>query len=132
MIKDGILNAQLANVLASLGHRDTIVVSDAGLPIPQGVEKVDLAWKANEPRYIGVLQEILKNIVVEKAIFAKELKTVSPEMHKEILAVLPEGLEIEYIDHADLKEMTKSSKAIIRTGEFTPYPSVILVSGCAY
>lgn len=132
MLKGGILNPQIAKVLADTGHMDTIVVSDAGLPMPKGVERIDLAWKPNEPGYIEVLEEVLKHIVVEKAILAEELKTVSPDMHKEILKTLPEGLDIEYVEHVDLKEKTKESRAIIRTGEFTPYPSVILVAGCAY
>jgi len=132
MLKTGILNPQISNVLASTGHKDMIVVSDAGLPIPLGVERIDLAWKPNEPSYLEVLKEILKYIVVEKAILAEELKTVSPEMYKEILKVLPHDIEIEYVQHIELKEKTKSARAIIRTGEFTPYPSVILVAGCAY
>jgi D-ribose pyranase len=132
MLKTGILNPQISNVLASIGHKDMIVVSDAGLPIPSGVERIDLAWKPNEPGYLEVLKEILKYIVVEKAILAEELKTVSPEIYTEILKVLPSNIEIEYVQHVELKEKTKSAKAIIRTGEFTPYPSVILVSGCAY
>ncbi|HEY8805657.1 MAG TPA: D-ribose pyranase [Clostridium sp.] len=132
MLKTGILNPQISNVLSSLGHMDMIVVSDAGLPIPTGVERIDLAWRPNEPRYLEVLKEILKYIVVEKAILAEELKTVSPEIHAEILKALPSNIEIEYVPHTELKDKTKFVKAIIRTGEFTPYPSVILVSGCAY
>ena len=131
MLKGGILNPQIAKVLADTGHMDTIVVSDAGLPMPLNVERIDLAWKPNEPRYLPVLDEIMSGIVVEKAILAEELKTVSPEMHKEILKRL-EGIEVEYVEHVQLKEMTKSARAIIRTGEFTPYPSIILVAGCAY
>lgn len=132
MLKGGILNPQLAKVFADTGHKDTLVVADAGLPVPKNVERIDLAWKPNEPGYIEVLDEMLKHIIVEKAILAKELKTVSPKMHNEILKTLPEDLEIEYVDHIDLKEQTKNSRAIVRTGEFTPYPSVILVAGCAY
>lgn len=132
MLKGGILNPQIAKILADTGHMDTLVVADAGLPIPKNVERVDLAWKPNEPGYIEVLEEILKHIVVEKAILAKELKIVSPDMHKEILATLPQELPVEYVEHVELKEQTKEARAIIRTGEFTPYPSVILVAGCAY
>lgn len=132
MLKTGILNPQIANVLASTGHKDMIVVSDAGLPMPLGVERIDLAWKPNEPRYLDVLEEILKYMVIEKVILAEELKTVSPEMHKEILKLLPTDMEIEYVPHVKFKNTTKESRAIIRTGEFTPYPSIILVAGCAY
>lgn len=132
MLKGGILNPQIAKILADIGHMDTLVVSDAGLPIPGHVERVDLAWKPNEPGYIEVLSEILKHIVVEKAILAKELKTVSPDMHNEIIQTLPKDLPIEYVEHIELKEKTKDTRAVIRTGEFTPYPSIILVAGCAY
>jgi D-ribose pyranase len=132
MLKGGILNPQMANVFASTGHMDLLVVSDAGLPMPKGVERIDLAWKPNEPRYLDVLEEVFKHVVVEKVILAEELKTVSPDMHKSILALLPEGMEIEYVPHVIFKETTKEARAIIRTGEFTPYPSIILVAGCAY
>ncbi len=131
MLKGGILNPQIARVLAELGHKDTLVVSDAGLPMPESTERIDLAWKPGEPAYLPVLDEILKNMVVEKAFLAEEIKTVSPDFHKEILKRLA-GIELEYVEHIQLKEMTKSSRAIIRTGEFTPYPSVVLVSSCAY
>ncbi|WP_113672334.1 D-ribose pyranase [Vallitalea guaymasensis] len=132
MLKGGILNPQMANLLAELGHKDTIVVSDAGLPMPLEVERVDLAWKPNEPRYLDVLKEVLKSLVVEKIILAEELKTVSPDMHKEIIDLFPKDMEIEYVPHVMFKEKTKEARGIIRTGEFTPYPSIILVSGCAY
>lgn len=132
MLKTGILNPQIANVFASLGHKDALVVSDAGLPMPFGVERIDLAWKPDEPKYLDVLEETLKHIVVEKVVLAEELKTISPDMHKKILALLPDNMEIEYVPHVQLKEITKSARAIIRTGEFTPYPSIVLIAGCAY
>lgn len=132
MLKGGILNPQIAKVLAETGHKDALVVCDAGLPVPEGVERIDLAWKPGEPGYLEVLEEVLKYIVVEKAYLAEELKTVSPEMHERILRTLPEGLPVEYVPHAELKRKTEKAKAIIRTGEFTPYPSVVLVAGCAY
>lgn len=132
MLKGGILNPQIANLLAEMGHKDMIVVSDAGLPMPKDVERIDLAWKPNEPRYLDVLKEVLKSLVVEKVILAEELKTVSPHMHKDIISLFDEDVEIEYVPHTKFKEKTKEAKGIIRTGEFTPYPSIILVSGCAY
>lgn len=131
MLKGGILNPEIACALASLGHKDTLIVCDAGLPIPSGVKRIDLAWKANEPRYLDVLEEMLGHIVVEEAILAKELIEISPDMHKKILSVLG-SIPIKYVEHTMLKEQSKTASAIIRTGEFTPYPSVILVCGCAY
>lgn len=39
------LNSSIAKVLADLGHTDTIVISDCGLPVPAGVQK--LIWHLN-------------------------------------------------------------------------------------
>jgi D-ribose pyranase len=132
MLKGGILNPQLAHVLACTGHTDMLVVTDAGLPLPLEVERVDLAWKPFEPGFIEVLEEVLKYTVVEKAFLAEEVKTKSPDMHKKILATLPAGLPVEYVPHVELKKKTHGARAMIRTGEFTPYANVILVAGCAY
>lgn len=132
MLKGGILHPQLAHVLANQRHMDTLVIGDAGLPIPKGVERVDLGWRPGDPKYLDVLEEILKYIVVEKAVFAEEAKTVSPEFHKSALALLPQGIPVEYIPHSELKEQSEQAKAIVLTGEFTPYTNVILVAGCAY
>lgn len=132
MLKHGIFHPQLSRVLAELRHMDTLVIGDAGLPIPKDVERVDLGWRAGDPAYLAVLEEILKAIVVEKAVFATEAKTVSPEFHKAALALLPPKLPVEYVSHNELKQQSAAAKAIILTGEFTPYTNVILTCGCAY
>lgn len=132
MLKTGILHPQLARILAEIRHMDTLVIGDAGLPIPKGVERVDLGWKEGSPAYLDVLEEILKYIVVEKAVFAEEAKAVSPDFHKKALGMLPNGLTVDYVAHCDLKIQSEKAKAIILTGEFTPYTNVILVAGCAY
>ena len=43
MQRHGILNSHIAKVLADLGHTDTICIADCGLPVPEGVQKIDLA-----------------------------------------------------------------------------------------
>lgn len=132
MLKAGILHPQLARVLAELRHKDTIVIGDAGLPIPKGVERVDLGWRPGDPAYLDVLKEILKYIVVEEAVFADEALEVTPEFHKKALALLPKGIPVGYVPHTELKARSREAKAIILTGEFTGYTNVILVAGCAY
>lgn len=132
MIKEGIFHPQLLRVLGELRHRDTLVIGDAGLPIPKGVERIDLGWKAGSPGYLEVLEEILKYLVVEEALFADEAKTVSPDFHQKALALLPDNVKINYIPHKDLKKESEKAKAIILTGEFTGYTNVILTCGCAY
>ena len=45
MKKLGHLNRDIARVLATMGHTDSIVIADCGLPIPPGVECIDVSLK---------------------------------------------------------------------------------------
>ena len=54
MKKSGILNAPLSQIVARMGHTDKLVICDSGLPIPKGVDLVDLAVTQNIPRFIDV------------------------------------------------------------------------------
>ncbi|MGO5053519.1 D-ribose pyranase [Lachnospiraceae bacterium LCP25S3_G4] len=132
MLKEGIFHPQLSRVLAEIRHMDMLIIGDAGLPIPKGVERIDLGWKEGNPGYLEVLEAIEKTLVIEGAIFAKEALEVSPEIHKKALGILPKSITINYVSHKELKEMSKNVKAIVLTGEFTGYTNVILVAGCAY
>lgn len=132
MIKSGIFHPQLLRILGELRHKDMLVIGDAGLPIPKGVERVDLGWKQGSPGYLEVLEEIAKVLVIESATFAEEAHTASPDFHKQALKLLPEGIPISYVPHTELKAISADAKAIILTGEFTPYTNVILTCGCAY
>lgn len=66
MQKVGILNSDIAKVLADLGHTDKICVGDCGLPVPSGVKKIDLALRLGEPPFIEVIKEMAKYMQIEK------------------------------------------------------------------
>lgn len=129
----GTLNASLARVITELGHTDELVVTDAGLPIPTGVERIDLALTANVPGFLQCLDVVLAEVEVEAALAAAEIRDHSPEL----LAALTDrfstqGIPFDLIPHTEFKQRSKSSKAAVRSGEFTPYANVILVSGVVY
>ncbi len=128
MKKNGIINAPISRVIAMMGHTDMITVADAGLPIPSSVERIDLALKRNVPKFIDTLEVILSDLHIEKAIVANELLSVNPILYEQIKKAIPEELLIT-VPHIEFKQRTAESKAIIRTGEFTPYSNVILVAG---
>ncbi len=131
MKKTGLLNQPLSTVIAGLGHKDMLCVSDAGLPIPASTERIDLAVSAGVPAFLGVLDAILGEMQVEGAIIAAELERVSPEMHKAIMQRL-EGIEVRVVAHEDFKQQTATAKAVVRSGEFTPYANVILIAGVVF
>jgi D-ribose pyranase len=129
MRRGGILNAQLAGVLARLGHTDTLVVCDAGLPIPPGPEVVDLAFKLGIPAFETVLSGILEELVVEGAIAAEEIETQNSHSHELIKAQLP---DLVLIPHEELKHMVAGAKLVVRTGEPTPYSNIVLRCGVPF
>ncbi|MBR6599629.1 MAG: D-ribose pyranase, partial [Oscillospiraceae bacterium] len=43
-----------------------------------------------------------------------------------------QNIEISFTSHTQLKTLTKSCKAVIRTGETTPYANIILQAGCIF
>jgi D-ribose pyranase len=68
--KQGILNSHISEILSRLGHTDTIVIGDCGLPIPDETLRIDLALKQGDPSFIDTLQVILEDMVVEKVTLA--------------------------------------------------------------
>ena len=73
MKKSGILNAQLIGLIAALGHKDTFMIGDAGMPIPKGVEIVDLILCGGVPTFRQVMDAVLDETVVEGYTIANEI-----------------------------------------------------------
>ena len=129
--KIGTINQPLSSVIASLGHTDTLVVADAGLPIPAETLRIDLALTKNIPTFLDTLRVVLTEMQVEQAIVAEEMLDVSPQVYEAIKEMLGD-VPIETVTHLILKERTRSARAVIRTGEFTPYANVILTAGVVF
>ncbi|KHD45238.1 D-ribose pyranase [Streptococcus hongkongensis] len=129
MKKTGILNSDLAKLADDLGHTDRVCVGDLGLPVPSGVTKIDLALTHGTPSFQDVLDVYLDNILVEKVILAEEIKRANPKQLEVLLSKLDAGVEVVYVSHEELKEHNKAVKAVVRTGENTPYSNIILQSG---
>lgn len=128
MKRYGILNSHISKVLADLGHTDYIVIADAGLPIPEGVKKIDLAVKTGMPSFIDVVNAVEEDMVIEKVMMASEIEDKNLE-HANYLKDKFADKEIEHVSHEEFKQLTKQAKAVIRTGEITPYANCILQSG---
>ncbi|WP_406248602.1 D-ribose pyranase [Microbacterium sp. M] len=125
------INPALSRVISETGHTDLIVVTDAGLPIPPGSERIDLAYRPGAPAFFDVLDTVLAEMVVERATVSAEVAEVSPHVLEQLRERLPD-IEIDLIPHEDFKERTHAARAFVRSGEFTPYANVILRAGVAY
>ncbi len=127
MKKGKLLNSNINTVLSRLGHTDQFVISDAGLPIPKNVERIDLALIKGVPSFIETLKVVLSETYIEKLTIAEEIKENNLNVLNEIKRLF-DG-EIVFVSHENFKKITSDSKAVIRTGECTPYANVILHSG---
>jgi len=138
MKRRGILHPELMRVIASLGHGETLVIADAGLPIPPEVVRIDLAFAANKPPFLEVVQAVLEELKVEQAILATEIQKTPPQtFHQALLEELKRlgqlaDTAVHYLPHEEFKSRVKYARAVVRTGEFTPYANVILHCGVVF
>lgn len=136
MKRNPMLNRHMSKLIASLGHMDEIVLADAGFPIPPNVAALDLAVSPGIPGFFDVFDVLTKELIIEKAIFAAEAsKELATEIEVRLAHWAAEtGKPIEHsrVPHEEFKSRTKNARAVIRTGEFTPYANLILVSGVAF
>lgn len=135
MKRNGILNADISRVMSYMGHTDTLAIGDCGLPVPEETERIDLALKLGVPSFMETLCEVAKEMKIEKVVLAEEIKEKNPKVHEEILALVNKmdtQCEVAYVPHTELKAQTRTCKAVIRTGETTPYANIILQSACLF
>jgi D-ribose pyranase len=132
MKKNLLLNAELSHLIATLGHGDMLVLGDAGLPIPVGPtapQRIDLAVSPGTPRLAEVLKAVLSEMQVQSTLIATEaLKgDQPPAWYAEQLSLAPKT-----VSHEEFKKICAGARAMVRTGECSPYANVILVSGVTF
>ncbi|HEA3289848.1 TPA: D-ribose pyranase [Pasteurella multocida] len=139
MKKTALLNAPLSQVIATLGHTDSLTICDAGLPIPKQIERVDLALSAGVPSFLQTFHVVVTEMFVERAIIAEEIKEKNPKILTALLNSLAQleqqqgnQIEVQYVSHDMFKTYTHASKAIVRSGECSPYANIILYSGVPF
>lgn len=139
MKRGTLLNSEISYVISKLGHTDTLTIGDCGLPVPEGVQRIDLAVVKGVPDFITVLNAVLEEQEIEAVILAEEIKTANPNLLHEIEKIIEDteekedkNISILFVPHEDFKKQTKDSKAVIRTGEYKAYANIILVSSVTF
>ncbi|QEN05198.1 D-ribose pyranase [Thiospirochaeta perfilievii] len=134
-----LLNSRVSSVISKMGHTDSLTIADAGLPIPDSTERIDLALKAGIPAFSDVLSTVLSELCVERVVLANEIKDFNPTGLKEIENIINRyekesgfTITIEFMPHENFKHETTASNAVIRTGEIKPYANIILYSGVVF
>ncbi|TFE01563.1 D-ribose pyranase [Jeotgalibacillus salarius] len=129
MRKSHFLNSEITKVFADLGHTDTVVIADCGLPIPDHVKKIDLSLTLGIPDIETVLKAVINEMEVESVTVAEEADT----QNQTFSSLVTEQFNlIEKVSHEQFKQQTSTAKAVIRTGEHTPYANIILHAGVIF
>ncbi|XTZ38460.1 D-ribose pyranase [Salmonella enterica] len=136
MKKGMVLNADISAVISRLGHTDSLVVCDAGLPVPRNTQRIDMALTQGVPTFIQVLEVVTTEMQVEAAILATEIKQHNPQLHETLLKHIEQlqqhqgnTIEVRYVTHQQFKQLTADSHAVIRSGECSPFANIILCAG---
>lgn len=133
MKKIGCLNSELSYVISKLGHFDTLTVGDCGLPVPKGVQRIDLAVTYGVPSFKDVFDVIDSEAKFQKVTIASEAASMNSEFYKMIHEWADNnGIEVVEVPHEEFKKQSASSVAVVRTGECKPYCNVILESNVSF
>lgn len=134
MKKTPLLNVALSRLIASLGHGDMVVIGDAGLPVPPGVELIDLALTQGIPDFVSTLNVVLSEMQVERHVLAEEILDKQPTALRSLDELNAKGAlgQRELLSHEQFKVLSRQARAIVRTGECAPYCNIVLVSGVTF
>ena len=113
MKRTRLINAPLSAAIARLGHTELLLIADAGLPIPDEPERIDLALVAGVPTVMQVLQAVFAELAVEAAIVAEEQAEAAPKFHAALMDFLrSEGVAVRTMSHVAFKQETRRARAL--------------------
>ncbi|RZA09193.1 MAG: D-ribose pyranase, partial [Proteobacteria bacterium] len=80
------------------------------------------------------LEVLLSEMQVESHVIAEEMLQVLPPASTRIQQLHDQGaLGVrQMVSHARFKELSKSARAIVRTGECQPYSNIALMAGVTF
>ncbi|WP_049621311.1 D-ribose pyranase [Frateuria defendens] len=132
MRRQGLLHAELNRLIAALGHTDTLVIADVGLPVPAGVPCIDLAVLPGLPSFADVFEAVYAELAVEAVTLASEIHARNGAMVALAERLKGEGVAVNEVGHQAFKQRCTVARAVVRTGETSPYANVILHAGVTF
>jgi D-ribose pyranase len=128
MLKTGILNPRVLDLLARVRHTNTLVIADRGFPFWPHIETVDISLVDDVPTVLQVLAAVRGSCVIGKAWMAKEfLRANNKRTQAQFVAAL-EGASVKFEPHIEFKKRVPNAIGLIRTGDTTQYGNVVLES----
>ncbi len=128
MLKSGILNPRVLDLLARIRHTNTLVISDWAFPFWPQIETVDISLTHGIPTVLDVLDLITPNFQIGRIWQADEfLANNTPETIARFQKSFA-GIPVTREAHVDFKKRVPGTVGLIRTGDPTPYGNLIIES----
>ena len=124
MKKTGILNASL---ICKLRHLDSLVICDAGFPVPAGANLVDVSLVAGIPSFPQVLKAVLNELIFEEYAVFDFMRDYNPDCYNLVHTLLPNQKFAE-VPMPEFQKLAAQAKLFILTGELRPASNILLVS----
>jgi D-ribose pyranase len=129
MLKTGILNPRLNDLLSRVRHTNTLVIADRGFPYWPQIETVDLSLVDGIPTVLEVLAAIRGNFVAARVWMAREFVKHNDKAVQAAFAQALRGLPVRREPHVQFKKRVPAAVGLIRTGDTIQYANMILESG---
>lgn len=127
MIKHAVFNAELGYALAQARHWDTVILCDGNMPIPNGCHVIDLSLVRGLPTLTQTLNAVRNDMAAERYQVFELMPQYNPSMLAAIQEAVPQ-LPGGTISQAELTEVMRSAKAVVRTGDFGSCCTMVLYS----
>lgn len=127
---DGILNDELSHAVASMGHTDVFMITDAGYPIPEEAWRIDLALTRGIPTVYDVLEAVNNELIAERVLYADDVPEMNPDFDQRLQEIYHgSGATLETVSHEAVLDYGHEAKAIVRSGDFMPWGNVVIHCG---
>ncbi len=128
MLKSGILNPHVLDLLARIRHTNTLVISDWAFPFWPEIETVDISLTHGIPTVLDVLALIQPVFQIGRIWQAEEFLTHNTPETTAAFAKVFGDTPLTREAHLDFKKRVPLAIGLIRTGDATPYGNVIIES----
>lgn len=128
MIKSGLLNPAVLQLLARIRHTNTLVIADRGFPFWPQIETVDISLVDDVPTVLQVLDAIRENFVIGHGYAAAEFKTHNDKSIQAALTARFKKIPLTFEPHVEFKQRVPRAIGVIRTGGSIPYSNLIIES----
>lgn len=123
-----ILNTRLTAAITGLRWGEIIVIADAGLPVPDGVEVLDLSICEGKPVLEDILPLMKECLIYDRVMVATEMEKANPAKFAYVKEMFSD--KFETMGNLDWEEQHLTrAKLVVLTGETSPFGNVIFFGG---